>query len=218
MMSVPPLEDFVKNCRKIYGAAFNYKYPVADPFDQVEEPELFLKAPSDFITEGQSIKIPNGFTVIEEVTFGVIIGKICKKVTVEDALDYVAGYCVAFDMTAINELQKNLSQKTPWTAAKSFDTSCPVSAFIPKEAIPDPNNVELFATINGKLQQNGNTSELRFTAAELISFISQRHTLEANDVILIGTPPVAGIVKAGDAIRGGIKDGVTIEFSVTDDS
>ncbi|KAK5640874.1 hypothetical protein RI129_009421 [Pyrocoelia pectoralis] len=216
-MSVSTLEDFVKNCRNIYGAAFNYMYPSSDPFKRVEEPELFLKAPTDFITEGQSIKIPNGFTVIEEVTLGVIIGNICKKVNVEDALDYVGGYCVAFDMTAINELQKNISQKVPWTTSKSFDTSCPVSGFITKEAIPDPNNVELFATINGKLQQNGSTSELRFTAAELISFISQQHTLEPNDVILIGTPPVAGTVRAGDAIIGGIKGGVTIKFDVKDD-
>ncbi|KAK5640876.1 hypothetical protein RI129_009423 [Pyrocoelia pectoralis] len=211
------LSDFVKNCGKVYGVAYNYKYPAAHPFMQLKEPAIFLKAPSDFITEGQPIVIPKGYTLIEELTLGVVIGKTCKKVTVENALDYIGGYCVAFDMTALNEWYRNVSQKVHWTTSKTFDTSCPVSSFIPKETIPDPNNVELFATINGKPQQSGKTSELAFSAAQLISFISQHHTLEPNDVILVGTPPMAGTVRAGDVIKGGIKGGVTIEFRLKDD-
>ncbi|KAB0793540.1 hypothetical protein PPYR_13160 [Photinus pyralis] len=210
------LKDFVKNGRKIYGAALNYKNPSGDVANQIKEPVLFLKAPSDYITEGRSIVIPRGYSLVEELELGVIIGKTCKDVTVEEALDYVGGYCIALDMTASSELKKALSQKMPWTTSKTFDTSCPVSAFIPKEAIPDPTDVELFCTINGVPQQNGNTSGLVFSAAELISFISRYHTLEPNDMILTGTPPTPAGVKPGDVIRGGIKGGVTVEFRVED--
>lgn len=92
-----------------------------------------------------------------------------------------------------------------------------MSIFIPKEEIPDPNNVELWCSINGKLQQAGNTKDLVFSAAHLISFISQTHTLQPNDLILTGTPPTPGIVNSGDVIEGGIENGITITFIVKDD-
>ncbi|KAF2905497.1 hypothetical protein ILUMI_00681 [Ignelater luminosus] len=213
-MAASRLKDFVKNGRKIYGAALNYKDPSGDTSKQIQEPVLFFKAPSDYITEGTPIEIPVGFTLVEELELGVIIGKTCKKVTESEALDYVGGYCIGLDMTAVNEMVKARSNNWPWTRCKSFDTSCPVSVFIPKEEIPDPNNVELWCTINGRLQQVGNTKDLVFSAAQLISFISQTHTLEPNDLILTGTPPTPGIVHSGDVIEGGIKEGITIKFIV----
>lgn len=102
----------------------------------------------------------------------------------------------------------------PCSASKSFDTACPVSNFIPKELIPDPGNVELWCTINGQPQQNGNTKDLVFSTAQLISYLSQTNTLEPNDLILTGTPPTPGIVKPGDIIEGGIKNGPQIKFCV----
>lgn len=215
-MSSSILKDFVKNGRKIYGAAFNYKNSSGDTTNQVKEPVLFLKAPSDYITEGNAIIIPKGYTLKEELELGVIIGKVCKCVNVQEALEYVGGYCVALDMTVSSEMTKIRSQGWPWTILKSFDTSCPVSGFIPKEAIPDPNDVELFCEINGNTVQSGNTKDLVFSAAELISYISQYHTLEPNDLILTGTPPTPHDIKDGDVIVGGIRKGVTIEFVVKD--
>ncbi|KAF5293450.1 hypothetical protein FQA39_LY02935 [Lamprigera yunnana] len=215
-MSSCGLKSFVRNGRKIYGAAFNYSrsFNGDPPITEIQEPVLFLKAPSDYITEGHAIIIPKGYTLVEEIELGVIVGKVCRKVSVLDALDYIGGYCIAFDMTVTNIMGKIRSQGWPWTIIKSFDTSCPVSDFIPKEAIPDSSNVELFCTINGKIQQTGNTKDLVFSPAELVSYISQYHTLEPNDVILTGTPPTPGVVKDGDVIKGGITNGVTIEFSV----
>ncbi|KAK5637807.1 hypothetical protein RI129_000008, partial [Pyrocoelia pectoralis] len=185
--------------------------PSGDVKDQIKEPVLFLKAPSDYITEGNPIVIPPGYILMEELELGVIIGKTCKNVNVKDALDCIGGYCIALDMTAV---KKGHIAKTPWTTSKTFDTSCPVSSFIPKEVIKDPDNVELFCTVNGQPQQDGNTNKLVFSATELISFISRYHTLEPNDMILTGTPPSPGTVKEGDIIEGGIKGGVTIKFFV----
>ncbi|KAF5269637.1 hypothetical protein FQR65_LT05976 [Abscondita terminalis] len=211
-MTASLFKDFVKNGRKIYGAAFNFKNPSGDTSKQVKEPVLFLKAPSDYVTEGRDILIPKGRVIMEEIELGVVIGRICKNVSVEEAMDYVGGYCVALDMTITDKMEKIRKEGWPWSMLKSFDTSCPVSGFIPKEEILDPNDVELFCSINGSVVQSGNTRDLVFSPAHLISYISQYHTLEPSDLILTGTPPVPTNIKDGDIIRGGIKDGVTVEF------
>ena len=98
--------------------------------------------------------------------------------------------------------------------AKSFDTSCPVSQFIPKSSIPDPHNVELWCKVNGALKQSGNTKDMIFTIPYLISYISQYFRLEPYDVILTGTPAGVSAVKEGDVIEGGLGDVVKINFGV----
>lgn len=215
-MYVSPLEDFIRNCRKVYAAAYNSSTlsPEDHAWKQMREPMLFIKTPSEFVTEGYPIVIPHNEILVQEIRLGAVIGKTCKKVSVEDALDYVGGYCLAFDMMCANEWTKAAPQGAPWAKTKSFDTSCAVSGLIPKSAISDPNNVEMFATINGDLQQTGNTSGWVFSLAQLINFISRYHTLERNDVVFGGTVPSPSMVKAGDILKGGIKGGVTIEFSV----
>jgi len=98
--------------------------------------------------------------------------------------------------------------------AKGFDTSCPVSKFIPKEAIPDPHDIELWCKVNGVLKQKGNTNDMIFRIPYLISYISQYFTLEPNDVILTGTPAGVSGVNAGDVIQGGLSNLVEFEFKV----
>lgn len=102
----------------------------------------------------------------------------------------------------------------PWSIGKGFDTACPVSRFVTKKEIPDPSNMQLWCTVNGKIIQEGNTKDLIFSVPQLISFISQYMTLEPNDLILTGTPPGAGPIVPGDVIEGGIKDIVTMKFPV----
>lgn len=98
--------------------------------------------------------------------------------------------------------------------AKAFDTSCPVSPFIPKDAIPDPQNVGIWCKVNGAMKQDGNTRDMIFTVPYLLSYISQFFTLEPNDVVLTGTPSGVSAVKAGDVIQGGIDKLVKMEFKV----
>ena len=98
--------------------------------------------------------------------------------------------------------------------AKMFDTSLPVSSFIPAASIPDPHNVDLWCKVNGELRQSGNTRDMIFSVPTLISFISQYFTLEEGDVVLTGTPSGVGPVQAGDTITGAIPDIVEISFQV----
>ena len=97
------------------------------------------------------IEFPVTNELHHELELSVIIGKTCRKVSEQDALDYVAGYCISLEMT-LRDVQTVMKEKRlPWTEAKAFDTSLPLGSFIPKDQIPDPNNVELWLTIDGEL-------------------------------------------------------------------
>jgi acylpyruvate hydrolase len=207
---------FVEIGRKIVAVGRNYRDHAAELGNAVPEiPLLFMKPASSYITEGTPIKIPKGCSSLHhEIELGIVIGQKGTDISEANAMNHVAGYVLALDMTA-RDFQTAAKQKGhPWDMAKGFDTSCPVSKFIPKEAITDPHNVELWCKVNGVLKQKGNTSDMIFQIPYLISYISQYFTLEPNDVILTGTPAGVSGVKAGDIIQGGLSNVVEIEFKV----
>ena len=98
--------------------------------------------------------------------------------------------------------------------AKMFDTSLPVSSFIPVSSIPDPHNLNLWCKVNQESRQDGNTKDMIFNVPTLLSFISQYFTLEEGDLVLTGTPSGVGPVRSGDTITGGIHGLVDIKFDV----
>ena len=98
--------------------------------------------------------------------------------------------------------------------AKGFDTSCPVSDFIPVDKIPDPHNMRLWLNVNGVTKQDGNTKDMVFKIPYLVSWISQHFTLETGDVILTGTPSGIGPVEPGDTIDCGLGDVMKMTFIV----
>lgn len=102
----------------------------------------------------------------------------------------------------------------PWSLGKGFDTSTPVSDFIPSSKINDPHNLPLWLKVNGKLCQQGNTKDLIFKIPDLIAHASKYMTLEANDLILTGTPDGASPVAPGDIIECGLGDILQLKFSV----
>jgi len=207
---------FTELGRKIVGVGRNYRDHALELGNAVpKEPLLFMKPPSAYIVEGASIKIPKGCDSLHhEIELGVVIGSKGTNITESEAMNHVAGYALALDMT--NRTFQNTAKKQglPWDLAKGFDTSCPVSAFVPKALIPNPQNVDLWCKVNGELKQNGNTKDMIFSIPFLISYISQYFTLEPNDVILTGTPAGVGPVGPGDRIEGGLSDIVSISFQV----
>lgn len=102
----------------------------------------------------------------------------------------------------------------PWTLAKSFTASCPVSAFVPKEKVPDPHALRLWLKVNGELRQEGKTSSMIFSIPYIISYVSKIVTLEEGDLILTGTPKGVGPVKENDEIEAGIDGVVSMKFKV----
>ena len=128
-----------------------------------------------------------------EVELAVVIGTRAKHVAKEDALDYVAGYCICNDVS-----ERSLQKGGPgeWIKAKSYDTFGPLGPWlVTTDEIPDPQNLDLSLDLNGERMQTGNTSTMIFGVADLVSYISQYMTLMPGDVITTGTPPGVGMAR-----------------------
>ena len=110
-------------------------------------------------------------------------------------------------MTARNVQNEAKKKGLPWDIAKGFDTFLPISNAIPKSAIPDPHNIELYLTVNNEARQSDSTELMLFRIPRILSDISKVMTLEAGDIILTGTPKGVGPVVPGDVMRAGIKVG-----------
>uniref|UniRef100_A0A1I8PUX1 oxaloacetate tautomerase n=2 Tax=Stomoxys calcitrans TaxID=35570 RepID=A0A1I8PUX1_STOCA len=213
-MSSSDLQAFARNSKKILGAALNYMDVVRERNAPLPKtPVVFLKPSTSLIEEGKDIVIPKVFTkVAHEVELGVVISKHCKNVSAADAFSYVGGYCLALDMTAQCDLGEARKNGLPWSMGKGFDTSTPVSRLIRAEELGDPHNLPLWLKVNGKMIQEGNTSDLIFNVADLISYCSKYMTLEPNDIILTGTPKNALPIKDGDVIEAGIGNLINMKF------
>lgn len=155
-----------------------------------EAPLLFAKWPNTLIAPGEPIVIPRVVTKCDyEAELGVVIGERVKDASVENALEAVRGYVCVNDISA-RDLQFGDSQ---WTRGKSPDTFCPVGPrLVPREEIPDPQDLAIRAILNGEVLQDSTTANMIFGVAELIAYITQVITLEPGDLIATGTPAGVG--------------------------
>ncbi|WP_135611159.1 fumarylacetoacetate hydrolase family protein [Methanococcoides sp. AM1] len=162
------------------------------------EPVIFMKPSSSMIGPGGKIVYPAmSHRVDYEAELAVVIGKRCRNISSEDAMDVIAGYTCFNDVTA-RDLQQKDGQ---WTRSKSFDTFAPFGPFIvPKEEF-DPSDVNVSSFVNGEVRQSSSTSNLIFDIPHLIEFISGIMTLEIGDLIATGTPPGVGELQRGDIVE-----------------
>ncbi len=170
-----------------------------------EFPMLFHKTHTSLNGHNRPILIPPTAENVDfEAELAVIIGKTCKNVSEADALDYVAGYACANDVTA-RDWQWRTSQ---FTTGKMVDGFGPLGPYlVSADEIPDVQNLDIQLWHNGNLMQSGNTRMMIFSVAFTISYISQITTLEVGDVILTGTPEGVGyarkppvFMQAGDEV------------------
>ena len=175
-----------------------------------EFPVLFVKNPGALQNPGDPIQLPTHLKSTEvdwEVELAVVIGKKCKNVAKEKALDYVLGYTCANDVSA-RDWQKKWGG-SQWCRGKSFDTFCPLGpAIVTRDEIPDPNALRLRTEVNGETVQDSNTRDMIFDVPSLIAFLSGSTTLLPGTVILTGTPSGVGMgmkppryLKAGDRVK-----------------
>ncbi|BGP13954.1 hypothetical protein JCM10213_005538 [Rhodosporidiobolus nylandii] len=170
------------------------------------EPFFFLKPTSSYaLSDDGKVEIPQGVVVHHEVELGVVIGKAGRNIAAEKAYEYVAGYTLAIDYTGRNVQDAVKAKGLPWSAAKGFDTFCPVGEFIPKEKIPDPHNLKLWYKINGETKQSDSTSLMLYRIPQLIEHVSSIMKLEEGDLLLTGTPKGVGPIAAGDHITAGLE-------------
>jgi len=189
----PRIGPCVGNVGKFMCIGLNYSDHAAEAgMDLPEHPILFLKANSAICGPHDDIVLPRGSTATDwEAELGVVIGTRAKYVSEEQALDYVAGYCVCNDLS---ERDFQLKLTGQWTKGKSCDTFGPIGPWlVTRDRVPDPQDLALTLDVNGTRMQDGRTSTMVFTVAQIIAHLSTLMTLHPGDIISTGTPPGVGM-------------------------
>jgi len=208
----PRMGACVGDIGKFMCIGLNYADHAAETgADIPEHPILFMKANSAITGPNDDVVMPRGSTKTDwEVELGVVIGKAAKYVSEEEALDYVAGYCLCND---VSERHFQTSLTGQWTKGKSCDTFGPTGPWlVTRDEVEDPQNLDMWLDINGKRMQTGNTKTMIFTVAQVISHLSQLFTLHPGDVISTGTPPGVGMGMKPQPVY--LKDGDVMELSI----
>ncbi len=192
----------------------NYKFHAEESGAKIpEQPILFMKMPSTVQHHEGPILLPTRLASHEvdyECELAVVIGRQCKNVRKEDALDYVLGYTCANDVSARDwQIKWGGSQ---WCKGKTFDTFCPLGPWlVTKDEIANPNDLKIKTILNGQTMQDWTTSDMIFDVPTLIEFLSGSTQLEPGTVILTGTPQGVGMARKPPVF---LKDGdsVTVEI------
>ncbi|RUW59038.1 fumarylacetoacetate hydrolase family protein [Mesorhizobium sp. M7A.F.Ca.US.008.03.1.1] len=208
----PRLGACVAGTGKFICIGLNYSDHAAETGATVPpEPIIFMKASSAIVGPDDDVLIPRGSEKTDwEVELAVVIGKTAKYVSEADALDYVAGYSVAHD---VSERAFQAERQGQWTKGKSCDTFGPTGPWlVTKDEVADPQNLKMWLTVNGKTMQNGSTKTMVYGVKYLVSYLSQFMSLHPGDIISTGTPPGVGLgmkppvfLKAGDVVELGIE-------------
>lgn len=198
---------------KVIAVGRNYREHAAEFGNDVPaEPLLFFKPNTSVIGPGDAIVRPKQSQQVDfEGELAVVIGRVTRNVTPEQALEHVFGYTVANDVTA-RDLQRSDGQ---WTRAKGFDTFCPLGPAV--ETDFDPSQAQLVARVNGEEKQRAPLTDMVHGIPDLIAYASAAFTLLPGDVILTGTPAGVGPLVAGDVVEVEI-DGLGILRNIVRDA
>ncbi len=175
-----------------------------------EEPILFMKATSAICGPNDDVVLPPQTQSVDwEVELGVVIGNHAKNVEQRDALDHVAGYVIVND---VSERDWQMARAGQWLKGKSADTFAPIGPWlVTADEVPNPQSLKMQLDLNGVRMQDGASTTMIFTVAELVSYISEFMTLEPGDIISTGTPPGVGF---GLTPPQYLRDGDVMELSI----
>lgn len=200
---------------KILGVGRNYVEHIKELDNEIPgEPLIFMK-PDTALLRGRDFYLPGySSNVHYEVEIVLRISKEGKSILPEFARKYYDQIAVGIDFTA-RDLQNKAKEKGyPWTLAKGFDHSAPVSDFLPASRFGDLENINFGLTVNGVEKQRGNTGLMIYKFDYLVHYISQFITLKTGDLIFTGTPAGVGPVKEGDHIKAFIENEVLLEVDI----
>lgn len=190
--------------KELHGASLNMKEPV-----------IFTKADSALLKDGKPFFVP-AFTERCEYETEVVV-RICRlgrSIAPRWAHRYYDQVTVGIDFTA-RDLQERLrAEGKPWELCKGFDGSAVIGEMVPKDELPDVQNLYFHLDINGKTVQQGHTADMLFKVDEVVSYISQFFTLKMGDLIYTGTPAGVGPVHEGDHLEGYLEGRKVLEFNV----
>jgi 2-keto-4-pentenoate hydratase/2-oxohepta-3-ene-1,7-dioic acid hydratase in catechol pathway len=176
-----------------------------------KEPIIFTKAPSCICGPNDDTITPKDSSKLDyEVELGIVIGQRARYLSKSNAMDVVAGYCLAND---VSERAFQIERSGQWVKGKSAETFGPLGPWlVTKDEIKDPQRLDMWLTVNGDTRQQGTTKNMLFGVAHLVWYCSQFFVMEPGDVIVTGTPagvalgmkPEPKFLKAGDVVRLGI--------------
>jgi 5-carboxymethyl-2-hydroxymuconate isomerase len=150
-----------------------------------------------------------------EVELVVVIGGRAKNIAPEQAQHCVAGYAVGLDMT-LRDVQAEAKKKgLPWTVAKAFDDSAPVSEVIPAEQVGDPHALTIALKVNGTVRQRTSTGLMIFRIPEILAYLSSIFTLEPGDLVFTGTPEGVGPVQRGDVLEADLEGLASLRVTIS---
>ncbi|MEP9397803.1 fumarylacetoacetate hydrolase family protein [Mesorhizobium sp. KR2-14] len=208
----PRIGPCVASTGKFICIGLNYSDHAAETGATVPpEPIIFMKATSAIVGPDDDLLIPRGSQKTDwEVELGVVIGRTAKYVSEDEALDYVAGYCVIND---VSERAFQTERSGQWTKGKSCDTFGPTGPWlVTKDEVADPQDLSMWLTVNGEKVQDGSTKTMVYGVKYLVSYLSQFMSLHPGDIISTGTPPGVGMgmkppryLKPGDVVELGIE-------------
>jgi 2-keto-4-pentenoate hydratase/2-oxohepta-3-ene-1,7-dioic acid hydratase in catechol pathway len=187
--------------------------PEPDPHSVGLKPWHFIKATHCLAPADSTVKLPAYSKMVDwEAELTAVIGRPARDVALANALDHVAGYTIANDLSARDFTKRpHIADTSPfkydWLGQKCFEGACPLGPWIvPAGDIPDPQNVAIKLWVNDAIKQDSHTSKMIFTLAEQIAHLSTRLTLQPGDLILTGTPAGVGLarkefLKPGDVVK-----------------
>ncbi|AFL52724.1 fumarylpyruvate hydrolase [Sinorhizobium fredii] len=196
--------------RRVYCVGRNYAAHARemghDP--EREAPFFFQKNADNLLPPGQDFPYPPlSSDVHHEVELVVALGNGGADIPIDEAFARVYGYGVGIDFTR-RDLQAQAKEAgRPWTAAKAFEHSAPISAIVPATAVGHPTSGNIWLKVNGETRQQGDLGQMIWTVPEIIAELSRLFTLAPGDIIMTGTPAGVGAVQRGDIVTCGV-DGV----------
>jgi len=212
VVGCPRLGPCVGGSRKFICVGLNYSDHAAETNAVVPpEPIIFMKSPHAIVGPDDDVEIPRGSQKTDwEVELGVVIGKTAKYVSEDEALDYVAGYCVVNDLS---EREFQIERQGQWVKGKSCDTFGPIGPWlVTRDEVADPQQLTMWLEVDGHRYQSGSTSTMIYSVRYLVSYISQFMSLHPGDIISTGTPPGVGMgqkppvyLRPGQTMRLGIE-------------
>jgi 2-keto-4-pentenoate hydratase/2-oxohepta-3-ene-1,7-dioic acid hydratase in catechol pathway len=197
----------VGQVRNFIAIGLNYADHAAETGAAIPaEPIIFNKAPSCIVGPHDDVIIPRKSGKTDwEVELAIVIGRHASYVAANEALEFVAGYCICND---VSEREYQLERGGTWTKGKGCPTFGPLGPWlVTRDEIPDPQNLSMWLDVNGVRMQTGSTRTMIFNVAQIVSYVSHFMMLEPGDVITTGTPPGVGMgmkpprfLRAGDVM------------------
>lgn len=208
----PRLGAPVTGSRNFIGIGLNYADHAAETGAPIpSEPIMFMKSLGTICGPNDDVAISKSMRKVDwEVELAVIIGSLARDVTLDEALDHVAGYCICND---VSEREWQLERGGSWDKGKGYDNFGPLGPWlVTADEIADPQKLGMFLDVDGQAMQRGSTATMIFGVKEIISYVSQFVTLHPGDVITTGTPPGVGLgqkpprfLAPGQTVRLGIE-------------